>query len=44
MVDFQKGEQYVSTVLVLFQILSIYRQVNMDYALVHAVWHGMDLW
>ena len=42
MVDFQKEEQYVSRVLVLFRILSIYRQVNMDYALVHAVRHGMN--
>ncbi|KAI5987916.1 hypothetical protein F5J12DRAFT_728321 [Pisolithus orientalis] len=37
MVDFQKGEQHAP-------IHSPCRQVNMDYALVHAMHHGLDPW
>ena len=39
---FSKRRTVCLRVLVTFQILSIYRQVKMDYALVHAVQHGMD--
>ena len=39
---FSKRGTVCLRVFVAFWILSIYRQVNMDYALVHAIWHGMD--
>ena len=40
MVDFQKGEQYVLYIIISSMCSGSHRQINMDYALVQAVWHA----